>query len=96
MLGLDYVTAFHNILPPALRLLKHLPQINIAKPAILHALDEMGAELKFPCPPFRPLWAVQNLPPVIRPAKSLAPSLLDNVGDKRRAGPARRLREQAT
>jgi len=43
--------------------LKHIPQFDLRKPTIHHALEEVGTQLQVPIPPERPLGPGQNSPP---------------------------------
>jgi hypothetical protein len=49
--------------PKTLRMLEHMPQVDLCKTTIEHALEEMRTEFQFPVPPSGPMLPGQSPPP---------------------------------
>ena len=58
--GLDDESSFSDIFMMAASVLQHATQVYFAEPAVLHAFQQVGGQLQFPCPPQWPLSCRQN------------------------------------
>ena len=58
--GLDGESSFCDIRMMAASVLKHATQVYFVEPAVLHAFQQVGGQLQFPCPPRWPLPCRQN------------------------------------
>lgn len=55
MTRIDDKTIFHDVCTITARMLEHAPEIHCIEIAILHALEDMRAQLELPRPPLWPL-----------------------------------------
>jgi len=58
--GPDDESSFSDVWMLAASMLQHATQVHFVEPAVLHAFQQVGGQLQFPCPPRWPLPCRQN------------------------------------